>query len=150
MLVSLVTAAHVFVCVLLIAVVLLQQGKGADMGATFGGGSQTVFGASGADNLLTRVTTGLAFFFMASSIFLALNAQHKATDDGSLFENVPAAASAPAAESAPQETANEDATAAAPADESESAAPAPAAAEAAAPAEAPSSAEPASDAAPAQ
>ncbi len=151
MLVSLVTAAHVFICVLLVGVVLLQQGKGADMGATFGGGSQTVFGASGADNLLTRVTTGLAFLFMATSIFLALNAQHQVSDEGSLFQDAPAAApaSAPATADAPKETATDVNTEAAPAEEAavpaeapaEAAAPAQAAAPAEAPAAAPSATE---------
>ena len=49
---------HVLACLFLIVVVLLQTGKGADMGAVFGGGSQTLFGSSGAGNFLTRLTTG--------------------------------------------------------------------------------------------
>lgn len=114
---TLITIAHVSVCVILIGIVLLQQGKGADMGATFGGGSQTVFGASGADNLLTRVTTTLAFLFMLSSIVLATGAQKKVSDDGSLFKgsapatesSAPAETSAPAAASAPAGAVSEEA-----------------------------------------
>ena len=55
---------HVLACIFLIVVVLLQTGKGADMGAVLGGGSQTLFGASGAGNLLTKLTTGMAITFM--------------------------------------------------------------------------------------
>ena len=51
---------HVLACLFLIVVVLLQTGKGADMGAVFGGGSQTLFGSSGAGNFLTKLTTGTA------------------------------------------------------------------------------------------
>jgi len=49
---------------------LLQQGKGADAGATFGGSSNTVFGASGASTVLTKVTTGTAIAFILTALFL--------------------------------------------------------------------------------
>ena len=63
---------HVFVCLFLIAVVLLQRGRGAEIGAVFGGGaSSTVFGSRGAGNLLTRITTGAAIIFMVTSLALA-------------------------------------------------------------------------------
>ncbi|MFH1017999.1 MAG: preprotein translocase subunit SecG [Pseudomonadota bacterium] len=65
------TVLHVVVCVFLVIVVLLQHGKGADVGATFGGASQTVFGARGAATLLNKVTIGAAFVFMVTSISLA-------------------------------------------------------------------------------
>jgi len=61
---------HVITCTLLIGIVLLQQGKGADMGAVFGGSSSTIFGSGGAGNFLTRMTTGLAVVFMLSSLTL--------------------------------------------------------------------------------
>ena len=61
---------HIFSCFFLIVVVLLQTGKGADMGAVFGGGSQTLFGSSGAGNFLTRLTTATAIIFMATSLIL--------------------------------------------------------------------------------
>ncbi len=54
----------------MIVLVLLQQGKGADVGAAFGGGSNTLFGASGANNLMVKITTGTAILFMVTSIFL--------------------------------------------------------------------------------
>ena len=63
---------HLVVTISLIAIVLLQQGKGADMGAAFGSGaSQTVFGASGSGSFLTRTTAILATVFFISSLSLA-------------------------------------------------------------------------------
>ena len=64
-------------------IILLQQGKGAEVGAVFGGSSQTVFGASGAGNALTKATWALAIIFFASSIFLALASARRVT--GSIF-----------------------------------------------------------------
>jgi preprotein translocase subunit SecG len=66
----LVTVLHVLACVTLVLVVLLQAGKGADMGAVFGGSSTTIFGSSGAGNFLTRLTTGAAIVFMITSLTL--------------------------------------------------------------------------------
>jgi preprotein translocase subunit SecG len=66
------TIVHVFACGLLILVVLLQTGKGAEMGAVFGGGgSSTIFGASGAGNFLTKLTTVTAVVFFLTSLSLA-------------------------------------------------------------------------------
>ena len=66
------TILHVIVCVFLIAVVLLQRGKGAEIGAVFGGGgSSTVFGSRGAGNFLSKLTTGAAIVFMITSLSLA-------------------------------------------------------------------------------
>jgi len=63
---------HVVVCVALILIVLLQTGKGADMGAAFGGGSsQTLFGSTGASTFLTKATTAAAVIFMLTSLILA-------------------------------------------------------------------------------
>ena len=65
-------ALHVIVSIFLIAVVLLQRGKGAEMGAVFGGGgSTTVFGSRGAGNFLTRLTAGAAVVFMLTSLGLS-------------------------------------------------------------------------------
>lgn len=62
---------HVFLCASLVGLVLLQQGKGADMGAAFGaGGSNTLFGATGADRFIVRLTTGIAVAVMATTILL--------------------------------------------------------------------------------
>jgi preprotein translocase subunit SecG len=67
----LVTAIHVLACFFLVAVVLLQHGRGADIGSAFGGGaSQTVFGGRGAANFLTRLTTAAAVVFMLTSLTL--------------------------------------------------------------------------------
>ncbi len=69
---ALITTLHILVCVCLIAIVLLQQGKGADMGVVLGGGgSNTVFGARGAGNFLTKLTTGAAILFMVTSLTLS-------------------------------------------------------------------------------
>ncbi|MDA8164559.1 MAG: preprotein translocase subunit SecG [Desulfobacteraceae bacterium] len=62
---------HIIVSLFLIVIVLLQHGKGADIGATFGGSSQTVFGTEGPLPLLNKVTTGAAIIFMVTSISLA-------------------------------------------------------------------------------
>ena len=64
---------HVIVCLFLIGVVLLQQGKSADLAGAFGGqGSQTAFGPRGASNLLTKLTTWSAVVFMVTSISLTV------------------------------------------------------------------------------
>lgn len=79
------TVVHVMVCLVLIVVVLLQRGKGAEIGAVFGGGAgSTVFGSRGAGNFLTKLTTGAAVVFMLTSLSLAYFSQeaHQST----LFE----------------------------------------------------------------
>ena len=63
---------HIVVCMALILIVLLQQGKGAGMGAAFGGSSQTVFGSSGATSFLHKVTTAAAIVFMLTSLGLSI------------------------------------------------------------------------------
>jgi preprotein translocase subunit SecG len=76
------TIVHVMTCLLLVAVVLLQHGKGADVGAAFGAGSSnTVFGARGAGNFLTRLTTGSAVLFMVTSLALSYFANPPAIGD---------------------------------------------------------------------
>jgi preprotein translocase subunit SecG len=66
------TVVHVMVCLFLVVIVLLQRGKGAEIGAVFGGGSgQTIFGSRGAGNFLTKLTTGAAVVFMVTSLSLA-------------------------------------------------------------------------------
>jgi preprotein translocase subunit SecG len=70
------TVLHVMVCLVLIVVVLLQRGKGAEIGAVFGGGAgSTVFGSRGAGNFLTKLTTGAAVLFMVTSLTLAYFSQ---------------------------------------------------------------------------
>ncbi len=76
---------HVVVCIFLIAVVLLQRGKGAEIGAVFGGGaSSTVFGGRGAGNFLTKLTTASAVIFMVTS--LTLSYRWGTSSDDRLFE----------------------------------------------------------------
>ena len=71
--VTLLVILHVVVCLFLVGVVLLQQGKSADLAGAFGGqGSQTAFGPRGAANLLTRLTTWSAIIFMFTSIGLTV------------------------------------------------------------------------------
>ena len=66
------TILHILVSIFMIAVVLLQSGKGAEMGASFGsGGSQSVFGAGGGTTFLSKMTTGAAIIFMLTSLTLA-------------------------------------------------------------------------------
>jgi preprotein translocase subunit SecG len=74
-----ITAVHVLVCAILIVLVLLQKGKGAEIGAVFGGASSaTLFGSRGAGSFLTKLTTWAAVVFMVTSFYLAyvaLNAE---------------------------------------------------------------------------
>lgn len=75
---ALVVTIHILVCVVLIMVVLLQTGKGADIGAAFGaGGSQTLFGASGGATVLSKATTVAAIVFMLTSLALAYMGSQK-------------------------------------------------------------------------
>lgn len=83
---SLITIIHILVCIAMIMVVLLQTGKGADMGAAFGGSSQTIFGSSGPGTFLGKMTTGIAIIFMLTSLWLAYFAVHKGV---SVVEELP-------------------------------------------------------------
>jgi len=80
-----ITILHVIVSIGLILVVLLQTGKGAEVGAVFGGSSATIFGSSGAGNFLTRLTTGMAIVFMVTSLTLGYFAGKKPT--ATIFDN---------------------------------------------------------------
>jgi len=69
---------HIVVSIALIMIVLLQTGKGADMGAAFGGGSsQTLFGSTGASTFLSKATTAAAIIFMVTSLGLAYLSSHR-------------------------------------------------------------------------
>ncbi len=74
---TLITILHIIICIILILVVLLQAGKGASMGAVFGGSSQTVFGSSGPGSFLSRMTTIAAIVFMLTSFGLSYMVSHK-------------------------------------------------------------------------
>jgi len=80
---TLVTILHILACLILIMIVLLQAGKGANMGAAFGGSSQTVFGSSGAGTFLGKMTAAVAIIFMLTSLILTYTAAHRGS---SLFD----------------------------------------------------------------
>jgi len=70
-------ALHILVSLALIVIVLLQSGKGAEMGASFGsGGSQSVFGAGGGNTFMSKLTTSAAVIFMLTSLSLAYLGGH--------------------------------------------------------------------------
>jgi preprotein translocase subunit SecG len=80
---------HILVSVLMIMIILLQTGKGAEMGAAFGGGySQTLFGSAGPVGFLNKLTTVIAVVFMLTSLSLAFLAAHPPTTK-SLVDEVP-------------------------------------------------------------
>lgn len=84
----LIIIVHVILAVLVIGLVMIQQGKGADMGASFGGGgAQTVFGASGSGNFITKTTSIMVAFFFVTSFSLAVIARERA--DSSVGNSVP-------------------------------------------------------------
>jgi preprotein translocase subunit SecG len=84
---TIITVLHILVCFALILIVLLQAGKGAEMGAAFGGSSQTVFGSAGAMGFLSKLTTIAAVIFMVTSLLLAFASTRRAS---SLMERRPA------------------------------------------------------------
>ena len=89
---------HVVVALAIIGLVLLQHGKGADMGSGFGGGaSGSLFGATGSANFLSRTTAVLATLFFLLSLALAYVATHRTGDAASVVDRAPAKAK-PAAE----------------------------------------------------
>ncbi|MBI4823647.1 MAG: preprotein translocase subunit SecG [Nitrospirae bacterium] len=77
--VTLLLIIHVLVSFFLIFVVLIQGGKGAELGAAFGGSSQTLFGGRGAATFLSKLTTIVAVVFMLTSLFLAIASVRKET-----------------------------------------------------------------------
>lgn len=85
-----ITVLHVLVSLTLIFIVLLQKGSGADMGAAFGGSSQSVFGSRGSGSFLGKLTAGLATVFMLTSLSLAFFTNQKG-EHISVMEKVPAA-----------------------------------------------------------
>jgi preprotein translocase subunit SecG len=74
---TLLVIIHVIVCLLMIGAILLQSGKGAEIGAAFGGSSQTVFGSRGPANFLSKFTVITAFVFMFTSLSLAILAKER-------------------------------------------------------------------------
>ena len=86
------------VCIFLILIVLLQSGKGAEMGAAFGGSSQTLFGSRGAATFLNKLTTVAAVVFMITSLLLTM----LTTKGSSVIQNVPTEQGTPAPMQLPQ------------------------------------------------
>ena len=116
---KLIIILHLLAALSVIALILLQQGKGADMGASFGsGGSQTVFGASGGGNVLTRATAILAAVFLATSLGLSFYAKRHASavtdpdipviDAGAVAPQQKPQGDVPVQSSAPAVSANSD------------------------------------------
>ena len=93
--ITILTIIHIIVCLFLVSIVLLQHGKGADIGATFGGSSQSLFGTEGPVPLMNKVTTAVAVIFMATSISLAYFSAHQGT--GSVMSDYQAPAAPPPA-----------------------------------------------------
>lgn len=84
---SLVLAIHILVAIAIIGLVLMQHGKGADMGAAFGSGaSGSLFGATGSANFLSRATGILAAIFFVTSLTLAYIGSSKPKTTGSLMQ----------------------------------------------------------------
>ena len=87
---QIILVVHLLVALAIIGLIMLQQGKGADMGASFGAGaSQTLFGSSGSANVLTRSTAWLVALFFASSFSLALLANQKSAVVNDLDLEIP-------------------------------------------------------------
>lgn len=71
------TILHIIVAFFMVGMILLQSGKGAEIGAAFGGSSQTVFGARGASTMLSRLTAITATIFMVTSLTLAIMSKQR-------------------------------------------------------------------------
>lgn len=97
MLYTTILAIHIIVAISMIGLILVQHGKGADAGASFGaGGAGTVFGAAGSANFLTRTTAVLTAIFFVTSITLAIFAKKQAVDSRTLDTSGIATETAPA------------------------------------------------------
>lgn len=104
MVVTIILAVQMISALVMVGLILIQHGKGADMGAAFGSGSSgSLFGASGSANFLSRTTAVLATIFFASTLMLAyFGTARTAPSSGSVLENTTLAApAAPAAVPAP-------------------------------------------------
>jgi preprotein translocase subunit SecG len=98
---TIVLTVHVLAALGVIGLVLLQHGKGADVGAAFGGGaSGSLFGATGSANFLSRTTAVLAVVFFISSLGLAYLGNVAPKPAGSVMDRPPAQAPAPSGEAA--------------------------------------------------
>lgn len=90
---QLILVVHLLLALAIIGLIMLQQGKGADMGASFGAGaSQTLFGSSGGGNVLTKTTAWMVALFFATSFGLAVIAKNKTTSVDEFDLPIPEAA----------------------------------------------------------
>lgn len=86
---TLIWSVHIITAVVIIILILLQQGKGADMGAAFGGGaSGSLFGASGSANFLSRMTALAAAIFFTTSLTLTYFSSGNHSDGGSVMQKL--------------------------------------------------------------
>jgi preprotein translocase subunit SecG len=95
MITVLIIIVHVLVSTLMIGVILLQSGKGAEIGAAFGGSSQTIFGSRGAATFLSKMTIATATIFMLTSLTLSILSIKRSVVSSIVDEHPPAAAPAP-------------------------------------------------------
>lgn len=95
---TLAVVIHVIVCFLMIASILLQAGKGAEIGAAFGGSSQTVFGSRGPGTFLSKVTVAAAIIFMLTSLGLAVLSKERTFSSTVIDLNKKESSPTPAAE----------------------------------------------------
>ena len=102
------TVLHIIVAFFMVGVILLQSGKGAEIGAAFGGSSQTVFGARGASTMLSRLTAIAATIFMVTSLTLAIMSKQKNYASTLGLDKPVPAQTAPAAAPASPEPAKDD------------------------------------------
>lgn len=121
-----VIVVHIIVSLIMISVILLQAGKGAEIGAAFGGSSQTIFGSRGPGTFLSKLTVAAAVIFMLTSLSLAVMSKQR-----SISSTIPLPKEAPAPASSTAETPQ---TAASPESGPSASAPAPEKGQAATPA----------------
>ena len=99
---NIILAVQMISALAMIGLILVQHGKGADMGAAFGGGSSgSLFGASGSANFLSRTTAVLATVFFIATLSLAYFGNLRPTSSGSVLEGVAASVPAGASSAAP-------------------------------------------------
>ncbi len=102
MLVNVVLAVQILAALGMIGLILIQHGKGADMGAAFGSGSSgSLFGASGSANFLSRSTAVLAAVFFVATLALAYFGNARPVSSGSVLDSAPVPVTAPAADTGP-------------------------------------------------
>ena len=105
---TLLVVLHLIVCLLMIASILLQAGKGAEIGAAFGGSSQTVFGSRGPGTFLSKVTVAAALIFMLTSLSLAVISRGDGVSSSVI--DVPSTSEIPTSETNSSESSSPDST----------------------------------------